>query len=171
MSTGPLSSALLRYPFPVLLRSCLLIVHPLPPLPPSKKKPKYPYKRFLNPKTGTPFLMPTEFSIGYRWHDILPSHMAVADERNNIYDWIDLTDTAFNATAFAQYGLADILRGMSLTQIPDFHSGLQDNARNVKWNMGYVQRLQHQRFLNFLSNNQTTRYRGLLRFGCLVHRS
>jgi len=97
---------------------------------------KYPYRRFLNPKTQTPFLMPAEFSIGYRWHDVLPSHIAVADERNNIYDWVDLTDTAFNGTAFAEYGLADVLRGMSLTQIPDFRSGLQDNARNVKSNMG-----------------------------------
>lgn len=97
---------------------------------------KYPYKRFLNPATGMPFLMPVEFSIGYRWHDILPTHMAIADKRNNIYDWVDLTETAFNATAFAHYGLADVLRGMAMTQIPDFHSGTQDNARSVKWNMG-----------------------------------
>jgi len=80
--------------------------------------------------------MPTEFSIGYRWHDILPSHMAVADERNNIYKWVDLTETAFNGTAFAEHGLSAILRGMALSQIPDFRSGTQDNVRNVKWNMG-----------------------------------
>lgn len=47
---------------------------------------------------------------------------------------LSLVETSFNATGFIDTGIDNVIRGMSNTQIPDFHSGMHDAYRSVKFN-------------------------------------
>jgi peroxidase len=94
----------------------------------------YPWKMLLNPKTGDPYALPNEFSVGYRWHDLIPASLQIYDKENNPTTLINLAETAFNATSFKQTGVDTVVEAMSVTQIPDFRSGIQDTYRNMKFN-------------------------------------
>jgi len=94
---------------------------------------KYPWKRVLNPHSGAPNSLPTEFAVAYRWHDLIPDNLVVYLENNQTTN-ISLTQTAYNATIFKEFGLENILRGMAITDIPHFHSGVQNAYRNMKFN-------------------------------------
>jgi peroxidase len=96
---------------------------------------RYPWKRVLSP-AGTPNTLPQEFSIGYRWHDLIPTNMAIVDKEENIKNWVSLAETAFDAETFKKTSLQAVLRGMGATTIPGFLSGTQDAFRNIKWNLG-----------------------------------
>eukprot|EP00027_Filamoeba_sp_ATCC50430_P019347 CAMPEP_0168540840 /NCGR_PEP_ID=MMETSP0413-20121227/493_1 /TAXON_ID=136452 /ORGANISM="Filamoeba nolandi, Strain NC-AS-23-1" /LENGTH=1161 /DNA_ID=CAMNT_0008570605 /DNA_START=45 /DNA_END=3530 /DNA_ORIENTATION=- len=93
---------------------------------------KYPWEKVLNPATGAPDGTSNEFSIGYRWHDLLIHNLTLVDEKGDSTS-VDMVKTAFSASKFKEIGFENILRGMSVTEIPDFHSGVQDNLRNVKY--------------------------------------
>ncbi len=82
---------------------------------------------------GRPEALPNEFSVGYRWHVLLPDHMPIVDERNNIVDFINIPETAFNASGLRKVGMDNVLRGLAIDSIPDFHSGYQDGYRNMRW--------------------------------------
>jgi len=92
---------------------------------------KYPWKRVLD-ETGKPSSLPNEFSVGYRWHTLLPDKLPLVNSQNNVYKTVNVPYTAFNATGFLEAGIDDVLRGMAITSIPDFHSGTQDSYRNMK---------------------------------------
>jgi hypothetical protein len=96
---------------------------------------RYPWKRVLSPD-GTPNTLPQEFSIGYRWHDLIPTNMAIVDDHENIVNWVSLADTAFDAISFKNTGIESVVRGMGATTIPGFGSGTQDAFRNIGWNLG-----------------------------------
>lgn len=94
----------------------------------------YPWQMLLNPKTGDPYSLPNEFSVGYRWHDLIPASLQIFDKENNPTTLVNLAETAFNATSFKQTGINSVVEAMSVTQIPDFHSGIQDTYRSMKFN-------------------------------------
>ncbi len=94
----------------------------------------YPWKDVLNPVNNAPFALPIDFSVGYRWHDLLPGNILIRDVANQTIGMADVADTSFSTKTFDTYGLASVVAGMAVTDIPHFHSGVSDQLRNVKWN-------------------------------------
>lgn len=69
-----------------------------------------------------------EFSVGYRWHTLIPGELALVNDQNNVYKYESIPKTAFNATGFKKTGIKDVLRGMAVTSIPHFHSGKKNKV-------------------------------------------
>ena len=97
----------------------------------------YPWK--LTQKHQKPMTTSQELTIGYRFHDLLPETMNLIDERGRVFKTVPLVDTAFDAEGFVGAGLENVLRGMASSDIPNFHSGIDDSFRNVKFDLALPQ--------------------------------
>ncbi len=66
-----------------------------------------------------------------------PGKVLVRDLANQTIGMADVAETSFSTKTFDQYGLASMVAGLAVTDIPHFHSGVSDQLRNVRWNFGY----------------------------------
>ncbi len=75
-----------------------------------------------------------DFTLLYRFHSMVSPHIKVVNSTWDTYAKLDIGDTVFNPELLEQYGLDDVIRGLSMTPAKAFGSGYIDSLRNIQYN-------------------------------------